>query len=255
MLRALLALANRVVARAVLGHADAVLFVSPVVREYFAALTPRGSAFVEVPNGLDTARFSPAPLQRSAELRASLGHFLEAHGQQWFEVQRRRQQLLDSEAKEARTEQQKTEAKIQALETSIIDLEARLTERASRIASADRLVAMLTDFIAAGGGEIDTQKVHIKSLARNAETARDEQARASEQLEQLEKQMAQQQARLVAIETQLADTQLYEAAQKQRLQELLAEQGTLRRQQDETETGWLDVQDQLEQQTRILTGA
>ena len=73
VLRALLALANRVVARAVLGRADAVLFVSPVVREYFAALTPRAGAFVEVPNGLDTALFSPAPPEQSAELRASLG--------------------------------------------------------------------------------------------------------------------------------------------------------------------------------------
>ncbi len=73
VLRALLALANRLVARVVLARADAVLFVSPVVRDYFARLTRRSGRFAELPNGLDTSLFSPAAPTERLEIRASLG--------------------------------------------------------------------------------------------------------------------------------------------------------------------------------------
>ena len=75
------------------------------------------------------------------------------------------------------------------------------------------------------------------------------------QLESLEKRLATRQAALAQTEAQLADPLLYEAAGKQRLQILLAEQGELRKRIDDDENEWLLLQEQLEQRERELSGA
>jgi ATP-binding cassette subfamily F protein 3 len=63
---------------------------------------------------------------------------------------------------------------------------------------------------------------------------------------ELEKQIANRQQRLVEIEQQLADSALYEAPHKAQLQKILEEQGALRKQIDDLEMEWFDIQEQLE---------
>lgn len=73
LLRGLLGIANRIAARLVLRRADAVLFVSPVVRAYFEDLVGRTPSFADRSNGVDTVLFSPVPEDRRVALRTSLG--------------------------------------------------------------------------------------------------------------------------------------------------------------------------------------
>lgn len=62
----------------------------------------------------------------------------------------------------------------------------------------------------------------------------------------LEQKMAQNGEALKTIEAQLADADLYEAANKTRLKQLLAEQTTLQQQANQLETEWLQAQEELE---------
>jgi glycosyltransferase involved in cell wall biosynthesis len=71
-LRWLLALANQVAARLVLGSADAVGFISPAVRRYFAELAGDRRSFHYVANGVDLDVFSPVS-EAPSELRRRLG--------------------------------------------------------------------------------------------------------------------------------------------------------------------------------------
>ena len=71
-LRPCLALANRIAAHFVLRQAQAVAFISPVVRRYFEHLTRGRGNFRDVPNGVDQGTFHPG--QRTPpEERAALG--------------------------------------------------------------------------------------------------------------------------------------------------------------------------------------
>lgn len=67
-----LALVNRLAARFVLVQAHAVAFISPAVRSYFESLVGRRSTFHYVPNGVDTATFSPGRDEPQVR-RAGLG--------------------------------------------------------------------------------------------------------------------------------------------------------------------------------------
>lgn len=73
VLRMLLAITNRVVARLVLSRADSVLFVSPVVRAYFERMAGKRSSFRVRPNGVDAEQFGPAFEAERARLRNDLG--------------------------------------------------------------------------------------------------------------------------------------------------------------------------------------
>ena len=57
-LRGMLGLANRIAARCVLRRADAVIFVSPVVRRYFEALAGSSDRYLDIANGVDSALFT-----------------------------------------------------------------------------------------------------------------------------------------------------------------------------------------------------
>lgn len=63
---------------------------------------------------------------------------------------------------------------------------------------------------------------------------------------ELEKKIANQQKKLSDIENALSDPALYEAAQKNQLQQTLAEQGALRKQVEDWEAEWFALQEQLE---------
>jgi len=65
-------------------------------------------------------------------------------------------------------------------------------------------------------------------------------------LNKAEKTLEKVQLRLAQLEEALADTALYEAAQKDKLQSLLREQGLLKQQEEELESQWYELTDQLD---------
>jgi glycosyltransferase involved in cell wall biosynthesis len=71
-LRALLAAANRILGRRVLGSAAQVCFVSDVVRQYFSGLVRFRSPPLHLANGVDVAVFRPAGAPERHELRSRL---------------------------------------------------------------------------------------------------------------------------------------------------------------------------------------
>jgi glycosyltransferase involved in cell wall biosynthesis len=74
VLRTLLSIANWIVGHVVLRHADATVFVSPVVRAYFERLVGPSARFSDLANGVDTRLFSPpASSQDRAARKAALG--------------------------------------------------------------------------------------------------------------------------------------------------------------------------------------
>jgi len=73
VLRGLLGLANRTVARVVLGGCDQAVFVSPRVRAFFERLFRFRQPPLHVPNGVDTAVFSPVTEPERETFRARLG--------------------------------------------------------------------------------------------------------------------------------------------------------------------------------------
>ncbi|GAB5415512.1 MAG: ATP-binding cassette domain-containing protein [Congregibacter sp.] len=65
-------------------------------------------------------------------------------------------------------------------------------------------------------------------------------------LQKTEKSLEKQQAALAEVDLALADNALYEPAEKARLNELLQQQGVLRREIETLESEWLEQQEQLE---------
>lgn len=72
LLRLLLAAANRIGGRLVLARADAVVFISLVVKAYYERMFGARQTFHYLPNGVDTALFNPGVLPKSA-YREQLG--------------------------------------------------------------------------------------------------------------------------------------------------------------------------------------
>jgi len=75
------------------------------------------------------------------------------------------------------------------------------------------------------------------------------------QISTLEKDMARAESRLGDLEIRLADTGLYDKARKNELDELLQEQGRLRREGESLEDSWLSLQEELEQLEADMQGA
>jgi glycosyltransferase involved in cell wall biosynthesis len=73
VLRALLAAANRILGRIVLGGATRVVFVSDTVRRYFQQFVRFKSPPLLIANGVDTSVFHPVEERVRARLRAELG--------------------------------------------------------------------------------------------------------------------------------------------------------------------------------------
>ena len=73
LLRAALAVANRVFGKLVLGTSTQAVFVSETVRRYFGGFVRWPSPPPVVANGVDTERFAPVEAARREALRAALG--------------------------------------------------------------------------------------------------------------------------------------------------------------------------------------
>ena len=65
--------------------------------------------------------------------------------------------------------------------------------------------------------------------------------------EKLEKQLEKLQQQLAEVETKLGDEALYQPSQKIALNDLIARQGTLRKQCESVEVDWLDAMTALEE--------
>ncbi len=93
----------------------------------------------------------------------------------------------------------------------------------------------------------DTQQKQDKKNQRQQAAQRRQQLKPiNDKIRQIEKILNDAQSALQAIETQLADSTLYEESNKQRLTPLLQEQGTLQKQVADAEAEWLGLQEELE---------
>nr|MBO2509187.1 ABC transporter ATP-binding protein [Gammaproteobacteria bacterium] len=72
------------------------------------------------------------------------------------------------------------------------------------------------------------------------------------QAERLERELGQVQERLAGVEARLADSALYEAARKDELRELLADQARLKAEEASLEEAWLEALETLEELQRQL---
>jgi ATP-binding cassette subfamily F protein 3 len=93
--------------------------------------------------------------------------------------------------------------------------------------------------------ENDT-KVDKKAQRQQSAAQRAQLKPLTNKLKNLESQLEKLQKRLSEIESLLGDSSIYEDKNKAKLQELLAEQGKLQTQLEETEENWLMVSEELE---------
>jgi ATP-binding cassette subfamily F protein 3 len=89
-------------------------------------------------------------------------------------------------------------------------------------------------------------KVDKKAQRQQSAAQRAQLKPLTNKLKNLESQLEKLHKRLGEIETQLGDSSIYDDKNKAKLQELLAEQGKLQTQLDETEENWLIVSEELE---------
>jgi ATP-binding cassette subfamily F protein 3 len=100
---------------------------------------------------------------------------------------------------------------------------------------------------AADTGPADNDaKIDKKAQRQQAAAQRERIKPLTAKIRALEKDLHAAQARLREIETVLADATIYDAANKPRLQNLLQEQGVLRKTVDDKEEAWLALQEELE---------
>ncbi len=92
-----------------------------------------------------------------------------------------------------------------------------------------------------GDNKVDKKAQRQQSAAQRAQLKP-----LTNKLKNLESQLEKYQKRLSEIETLLGDSAIYEDKNKAKLQELLAEQGKLQTQLEETEENWLMVSEELE---------
>ncbi|HEY0891985.1 MAG TPA: ATP-binding cassette domain-containing protein [Cellvibrio sp.] len=102
-----------------------------------------------------------------------------------------------------------------------------------------------TDKETASASESDS-KVDKKAQRQQSAAQRAQLKPLTNKLKNLESLLEKLQKRLGEIETLLGDSSIYEDKNKARLQELLAEQGKLQTQLEETEENWLMVSEELE---------
>lgn len=89
-------------------------------------------------------------------------------------------------------------------------------------------------------------KIDKKAQRQQAAAQRERIKPLTTKIRALEKDLHGAQTRLREIETALADATIYDAANKTRLQDLLQEQGVLRKTVDDKEEAWLALQEKLE---------
>ncbi|MGL5103004.1 MAG: ABC transporter ATP-binding protein [Plesiomonas sp.] len=111
------------------------------------------------------------------------------------------------------------------------------------------------------GGEDSPEKEQTNSAqARKDQKRRDAEFRQQTQplrkkIMQLETQLEKLTEALNSIETQLGDSALYDARQKTKLSELLADQIKTKSELGDVEMGWMDAQEELEVLTQSLNNA
>lgn len=91
-----------------------------------------------------------------------------------------------------------------------------------------------------------TDKTDKKGQRQAAAALRQQQAPLRKQADKLEKELSKVQEQSAALESQLADNSLYEAARKDELKQCLAEQARLKARETELEEAWLEIMEQLE---------
>ncbi len=91
-----------------------------------------------------------------------------------------------------------------------------------------------------------TPVVDKKKARQDAAAKRAKLAPLNNEIKKLERALQKVAEQLQAIETQLADTSLYDEANKQQLKTLLAEQARLQTENNTAEEAWLELQEQLE---------
>lgn len=111
------------------------------------------------------------------------------------------------------------------------------------------------------GGEDSAEKEQTNSAqARKDQKRRDAEFRQQTQplrkkITQLETRLEKLTEALNSIETQLGDSALYDARQKAKLSELLADQIKTKSELGDVEMGWMDAQEELEVLTQALNNA
>lgn len=98
-----------------------------------------------------------------------------------------------------------------------------------------------------GAGNGSEPKVDKKEQRRQAAAQREQLRPLSNKLKNIEKTMTANQTELTSVEARLHDTDLYHDGNKDELQQLLQQQGTLRQRVELLEEEWLAVSEQLEE--------
>lgn len=92
-----------------------------------------------------------------------------------------------------------------------------------------------------------TERVDRKAERQKAAELRNQLRPLKKQIDKLEKQIDKYQKERLQIESELSDTALYEAQQKDKLTDLLKQQGIVTQALEDAELEWMDIQDQYEQ--------
>ncbi|MDH1264004.1 ATP-binding cassette domain-containing protein [Pseudomonas sp. GD03944] len=100
--------------------------------------------------------------------------------------------------------------------------------------------------------EANPDKTDKRAQRQAAAALRQQLAPHKREAEKLEKELGQVQEKLAGIETRLGDSALYEAARKDELRDLLAEQAKLKGREAVLEEGWLEALETLEALQREL---
>ncbi|MBD9483059.1 ATP-binding cassette domain-containing protein [Pseudomonas sp. PDM14] len=117
----------------------------------------------------------------------------------------------------------------------------------------------LVDFRARQQPQVDTQaagdKTDKRAQRQAAAALRQQLAPHKREADKLEKDLGKLHEKLAAVEARLGDSDLYEAARKDELRELLAEQARLKASEAELEEAWLLALETLEELQRQLEEA
>ncbi|WP_394181666.1 ATP-binding cassette domain-containing protein [Marinomonas posidonica] len=97
-----------------------------------------------------------------------------------------------------------------------------------------------------GEQEVKVDKVDRKEERRKAAELREKLRPLRKQIEQHEKAVQMAQNKLDAISEKMADSSLYEASQKDKLQALLSDEAQWKKSLEESEEAWFEAQEELE---------
>ncbi|NQD93666.1 ATP-binding cassette domain-containing protein, partial [Pseudomonas sp. CrR25] len=107
----------------------------------------------------------------------------------------------------------------------------------------------------ANGGEASLDRTDKRAQRQAAAALRQQLAPHKREADRLEQELGQLHEKLAAVETRLGDAALYEAARKDELRELLAEQAKLKGREADLEERWLLALETLEALQRELEAA